>query len=311
MEPLVSVIIPVYRTEEYLAECVESVLAQSYGNLEIILVDDGSPDGAPALCDAYALRDPRIRVIHKKNGGLSDARNAGKAVATGAYLTFLDSDDIWARETVEHMVSLAQKEDAQVVKIGVIRKYAPEECITVLKDYTVTTGLGALERVFWDNSQIITTCGKLFDAELFRGLDFPLGLYYEDEYTTPRIYTRAKTVVLSDSELYFYMQRENESILRGALNEKRIRDSVFVTEDRIEFLRSAGLEQLIGQAVRDHYLKLIKLIRASQDDPKLAESHAQLQKRRRALENAYPLVVLKVRIRRGLWRIKSLLFKRR
>lgn len=309
MEPLVSVIIPVYRTEEYLAECVSSVLAQTYGNLEIILVDDGSPDNAPAMCDEYARRDSRIRVIHKENGGLSDARNAGKAIAAGQYLTFLDSDDILAPETVAHMLELAQKENAQVVKIGVIRKYAPEECITVLKDYTVTTGLGAMERIFWDNSQIITTCGKLFDAALFRDLDFPVGLYYEDEYTTPRIYNRAKTVVLSDSELYFYMQRENESILRGALNEKRIRDSVFVTEDRIEFLRAEGLTKLIGKAVRDHYYKLSKLMAASRDVPQLQQINGELCRLRKALTRKYPAIVLGVKVRQTLSRVKRLLVR--
>lgn len=310
MEPLVSVIIPVYRTEEYLAECVESVLGQTYRNLEIILVDDGSPDNAPAMCDEYARRDDRIRVVHKRNGGLSDARNAGKAIATGQYLSFLDSDDIWAPETVEHMLMLAQKENAQVVKIGVIRKYTREQCVTVMKDYTVTTGLGAMKRIFWDNSQIITICGKLFDAELFRGLDFPVGLYYEDEYTTPRIYRRAETVVLSESELYFYMQRDNESILRGALNEKRIRDNLFVTEDRIGFLRSEGLNSLVGKAIRDHYLKLCHLHRAAAQDPSLKEISAELRLMRRKLTLRHPWIVAGVTVKRGLYRIKSRLTRR-
>ena len=310
MEPLVSVIIPVYKTEEYLAECVDSVLAQTYKKLEIILVDDGSPDNAPAMCDDYALRDDRIRVVHKKNGGLSDARNAGKAIATGRYLTFLDSDDILAPETVEHMLELAQKEQAQVVKIGVIRKYAAGECVTVLKDYTVTTGLGAMERIFWDNSQIITICGKLFDAELFRDLDFPVGLYYEDEYTTPRIYNRTKTVVLSDSELYFYMQRENESILRGALDEKRIRNSVFISEDRIAFLRTEGRTNLVNKAIRDYYLKLNKLIEASRNVPQLQQCNEELLRRRKELSGKHPIIVMKIRARQRLAQIKKILVRR-
>jgi glycosyltransferase involved in cell wall biosynthesis len=305
MEPLVSVIIPVYRTEEYLAECVESIRNQTYPKLEIILVDDGSPDGAPAMCDEYARQDPRIRVIHKQNGGLSDARNAGKAVATGQYLTFLDSDDILAPETVEFMLKLAREENAQVVKIGVIRKYQAEQCVTVLKeDRQVMTGYDAMKRIFWDNSQIITICGKLFDARLFEGLDFPVGLYYEDEYTTPRIYHRAKTVVLSNSELYFYMQRENESILRGALNEKRIRDSIFVTEDRIQFLREAGYGKLIRKAVRDHYLKLRKLETAAGENPGLEESCEKLRQQRKALTRRYPLVVLGTNLKQWLWAVK-------
>jgi hypothetical protein len=208
------------------------------------------------------------------------------------------------------MLELAEKGNAQVVKIGVIRKYTTEECVTVLKDFTITTGLGAMERIFWDSSQIITICGKLFDARLFEGLDFPVGLYYEDEYTTPRIYNRAKTVVLSDSELYFYMQRDNESILRGALNEKRIRDSVFVTEDRIEFLRTAGLKQFIGPAIRDHYLKLEKLIAASSGMPELAKSHDDLLCRRGELMRKYPFVVYPTKCKQLLSRVKAKLMKK-
>lgn len=310
MNPLVSVIIPVYKTEEYLTQCVDSVLGQTYQNLQIILVDDGSPDNAPAMCDAYAQRDSRVEVIHKENGGLSDARNAGKAVAKGQYLTFLDSDDIWAPETVEHMVQIARKENAQVVKIGVIRKYAEQACVSVLKDYSVTTGLGALERIFWDNSQIITICGKLFAAELFQGLDFPVGLYYEDEYTTPRIYCRAKTVALSDSELYFYMQRDNESILRGALNEKRIRDSLFVTEDRIAFLREQGLVALVPKAVKDHYLKLRKLEAAAKGVPGLEEAYEKLVRKKRAFARQHPAAVGEVLCKQMLSRLKHKLLGR-
>ena len=146
--------------------------------------------------------------------------------------------------------------------------------------------------------------GKLFDARLFEGLDFPVGLYYEDEYTTPRIYHRAKTVVLSNSELYFYMQRENESILRGALNEKRIRDSIFVTEDRIQFLREAGYGKLIRKAVRDHYLKLRKLETAAGENPGLEESCEKLRQQRKALTRRYPLVVLGTNLKQWLWAVK-------
>ena len=100
-EPLVSIIIPVYKVEKFLDECVKSVVAQTYRNLEILLVDDGSPDDCPAMCDAWATRDPRVRVIHKSNGGLSDARNAGIAQATGSYIYFADSDDAVAPTLVE------------------------------------------------------------------------------------------------------------------------------------------------------------------------------------------------------------------
>lgn len=303
MKPLVSVIIPVYRTEAYLEECVESATHQTYQNLEIILVDDGSPDGCPAMCDAYAQRDDRIKVIHQQNGGLSAARNAGKAIASGQYLTFLDSDDIWAPETVEHMVALAQKENAQVVKIGVIRKYTTDECVTVMTDYTVVTGKQALQRIFWDNSQIITICGKLFDAYLFQDLDFPTGIYYEDEYTTPRIYLQAERVVLSNSELYFYMQRENESIIRGALNEKRVNDSLFVTQDRIEFFQQEGLGSLVNKAVQDHYHKLCKLEKATQTN--MEELHSKVLAMKHSFCRQHPFITGTVKLKLMLAQLKN------
>ena len=114
-EPLVSIIIPVYKVEKFLDECVKSVVAQTYRNLEILLVDDGSPDDCPAMCDAWATRDPRVRVIHKPNGGLSDARNAGIAQATGSYIYFADSDDTVAPTLVEDCLNAMREYDADLV----------------------------------------------------------------------------------------------------------------------------------------------------------------------------------------------------
>jgi len=114
-EPLVSIIIPVYKVEKFLDECVKSVVAQTYRNLEILLVDDGSPDDCPAMCDAWATRDPRVRVIHKPNGGLSDARNAGIDGATGSYIYFADSDDTVAPTLVEDCLNAMREYDADLV----------------------------------------------------------------------------------------------------------------------------------------------------------------------------------------------------
>ena len=109
--PLISVIVPIYDVESYLPKCVESVLRQTYTNLEIILVDDGSPDNSGKICDDFAARDPRVRVIHKENGGLSSARNAGLDAAHGEYITFLDSDDWIAEDAYEHLLSVLRKYD--------------------------------------------------------------------------------------------------------------------------------------------------------------------------------------------------------
>ena len=116
--PRVSVIIPVYKVEQYLENCVDSVLSQQYGNLEVILVDDGSPDGSPAICDSYAAADPRVKVVHKTNGGLGFARNSGMDVATGEYIMFLDSDDWMVADVIATLVGEALAADAQVVMFG-------------------------------------------------------------------------------------------------------------------------------------------------------------------------------------------------
>lgn len=260
MKPIVSVVIPVYQVKLYLAHCLDSVINQNYNELEIIVIDDGSTDGSELICDQYAAKDSRIKVIHQKNSGLSVARNMGIKESRGEYITFVDSDDIVSLEMVEEMVSLATKEDADVVKIGVIRKYSIEECASVLKGYTVQTGLSSLHLLFSSNSQIVCGCGKLFRRDIIANTRFPVGRYFEDEYFVPRIYARAKKVVLSDSELYFYMQRDNDSILRGIFTQKKAQDSIWVSQDRLSFFATLEDPILLKKAKMDYFFKIQSLI---------------------------------------------------
>ncbi|MGM9600094.1 MAG: glycosyltransferase family 2 protein [Faecousia sp.] len=260
MNPLVSIIIPVYQTEEYLADCLNSVMNQSYKETEIIVIDDGSTDGSPKICDDFALLDSRIKVIHKENEGLSSARNAGIEVCKGEYVTFVDSDDVIADIMVEEMVTVALQENADIVKMGVIRKKDYSENIPIKKEHFTYKGNEALKLIFKSNSQIICGCGKLFHRDVIGEVRFPLGRYYEDEYFTPRMYSRARKVVLSDSEYYFYMQRDNDSILRGKLTEKKITDSLWVSRDRIEFFKSLNMPGLVKEAKVDYYYKIASFL---------------------------------------------------
>lgn len=132
--PLVSIIVPVYKTKEYLSQCVQSIISQSYSHLEIILVDDGSPDECPALCDAYAARDDRIRVVHKENGGLSSARDAGIRNASGDYIMVVDSDDWIEPDTVANCIEVAQRDNADCVMFGYTREYPGKSINTLLFD---------------------------------------------------------------------------------------------------------------------------------------------------------------------------------
>lgn len=291
MNPLVSVIVPIYRVETYLALCVGSILTQTYTNLDIILVDDGSPDQCPAMCDAYAQQDSRVRVVHKENGGLSDARNVGIANALGEYVTFVDGDDILASEAIETMVNLAVAERADIVKICLERKYPEQPLVSTAGEYEIINGIEALSRIYTGKPQIISACGKLFRTTLFREIQFPVGRFYEDEYTIPKLYHLAKRVLLSESVLYFYMQWDNESIMRTTLTEKKIIDALVVTEERINFFKKIGQRWLVRKATVDHYIKLQKLFAASGKMSELASIHKILAREKRAFGWKHPLTV--------------------
>lgn len=221
---LVSVIIPVYKVEKYLDKCVQSVVEQSYGNLEIILVDDGSPDGCPAMCDNWAKRDDRIKVVHKANGGLSDARNAGLDVATGEYVTFLDSDDWVAKNFVETCLENTIKYDSDVTCI----KYK----IVYTRGNYESGGTGEVKlfdkkddiiSLIWaDNNAVFHIAwGKLYKKSIFNGLRFKVGRINEDEFICPHILHRANKYVYIDKEMLFYYQRP-DSIMHGKFTRKRL-----------------------------------------------------------------------------------------
>lgn len=209
--PLVTVIVPIYGVEPYLRACIDSILVQTYPNLEIILVDDGSPDGCPAICDEYARRDGRIRVIHKPNGGLSDARNAALDVVTGAYIGFIDSDDIVEPTMYEAFVAEALATGADVVACGYLTgdlddpssdmKRGGVECRRELSAHDATLLLlkdDELQNYVWN---------KLFAARLWEGVRFPVGQKFEDVNTTYKLIEAASKVVLLPDLLYRYRVR--------------------------------------------------------------------------------------------------------
>lgn len=220
--PLISVIIPVYNVEAYLPKCIDSVLAQTYENLEIILVEDGTKDSSGIICDQYAGKDSRIRVIHKENGGLSSARNAGMEIARGEYFGFVDSDDWIEPETYECLMALAQKYDADLVcggrydvdgatgerTVGLCPK--AEECISSME---------MLGRVFtWDHCDSAAV-DKLYKRHMFDEIRYPLGMYSEDIAIFYKLMEKANRVALCPKPLYNYLHRAN-SITTSKLSEK-------------------------------------------------------------------------------------------
>lgn len=204
---LISVIVPVYNAEKYLVRCVDSILNQTYQNLEVILVDDGAKDHSGVMCDDYARKDTRIRVVHKKNGGLSSARNAGIDIASGEYLGFVDSDDWIEPETYETMLGLALEYNAKMVCVGRydVDANTMEKTVGLCpQKEEVISGIEMLGRVFvWDNCDS-SSCDKLFHRSLYDGLRYTHGVVSEDVALFPYTAERAERVVMCDKPFYNY-----------------------------------------------------------------------------------------------------------
>lgn len=202
MKTVVSVIIPVYKVEQFIDRCVQSVFSQTYENLEIILVDDGSPDNCPNLCDEYAAIDNRVKVIHKENGGLSDARNAGLKIANGTYVFFLDSDDFIHEKTIEYLVELACKHSAQLVQcdraLGTGSTFVEDPFLS-MDDIEVYDN----KSIFESPKSNVSIWAKLYLRKLWDGVEMPIGKLNEDDYTTWKLYFRATKIVVSRYKLYY------------------------------------------------------------------------------------------------------------
>ena len=214
--PLVSVIVPIYKVEAYLPRCVDSLLAQTLTNIEILLVDDESPDNCPQLCDEYAKKDPRVRVIHKKNGGLSDARNAGIEAATGEYLLFVDSDDFVAETLTEELLTAVREHHADAAFGLVLDCYEGSSltkpplspCRVYSKDET-------LKNLLMSKAPFtLSSCGKLFPRHTFDTLRFRVGVTYEDAFFTPEAVCHLDTVVVVPSAVYYYWHRKDSITTR-------------------------------------------------------------------------------------------------
>lgn len=223
MKPLISVIVPIYKVEQYLCRCVECLTAQTYKNLEIILVDDGSPDNCPQLCDAYAKKDSRIKVIHKKNGGLSDARNAGMKVATGEYISFIDSDDYVSNDFIETLYNAILSENSDIVECSVVKFYEDEHFDEYKDDLKITSfnTEESLSKLIAENPFKQHVWNKLYKSDLVSGVPYAVGKLNEDEFWTYQIFGQAKKVTRVNKTMYYYFQRQS-SIMGNTYNLRRL-----------------------------------------------------------------------------------------
>lgn len=240
MEQLVSIIVPIYNVEKYIKECIDSIINQTYKNLEIILVDDGSPDICPKICDEYSKKDKRIKVIHKENGGLSSARNAGLDVAKGEYVSFIDSDDVVDEKFIETLYNLCIENNCDISECDFTR--FEEEVIKsdVEPNINVYTNKEMQLRIYSDfYIRTIIVCNKLFKKYLYDDIRFPIGKIHEDEFTTYKIFHACKLHICTTSEVLYFYRYNAASITRKKFNVKRF-DALEAYEERMSFYKNLG-----------------------------------------------------------------------
>ena len=219
MNPMISVIVPIYKVEEYLRPCVDSILQQTYTNLEIILVDDGSPDGCGAICDAYLDVDSRIKVIHKKNGGLSDARNVGMAASTGAFLSFVDSDDLLPPNALEDLLEIALRENAEMV-IGGHNRFEDEVPAVqeTAGNVRILTPTDAMEDMLKNGC---ASWARIYRREIHADILFPKGEINEDDAIVLHLLEKCSRVAVTDTVVYHYRCRP-ESITTSRFSGRKL-----------------------------------------------------------------------------------------
>ena len=229
-KPLISVIVPVYNVEEYLNRCVDSVINQTYHNLEILLVDDGSCDRSGTMCDEYAEKDDRIIVIHKANGGLSDARNAAIDIMKGEYVSFVDGDDFLANDYIEYMYSMLTEYDADISTCNLKPIYDFAEQLDLCKEKeSVYEPCDALRDILRGGGFLPSACCKLYKREIFAEIRYPKGMYYEDLAVISKVLDKCKRIVVGKQQKYYYYQRSN-SIMNGIFNPKKMHRIQIVNE---------------------------------------------------------------------------------
>ena len=252
MNPLISVIVPIYNVEKYLARCVDSIVNQTYKNLEIILVDDGSPDSCPQMCDDYAEKDSRIKVVHKKNGGLSDARNAGMAVATGEYISFIDSDDYVSDDFFECLLDVMNKENSDIAECSVVKFYEDNRFDEFSDDLSVKTydTQDAMSALIAENPFHQHVWNKLYKTELVKDIPYAVSKLNEDEFWTYQVFGRANKVSKLNKTMYYYFQR-NSSIMGLGYNIRRL-DALEGKANRQKYIEN-NFPELSTQAKIDLY----------------------------------------------------------
>ena len=251
--PIISIIVPVYNVESYLERCIESILNQSFKEFELILVNDGSTDGCKDICNEYKTKDKRIKVIHKENGGLSSARNAGLDIARGKYIGFVDSDDFINKDMYKILFDTIQANNSDMVicdyyKVNEddINKFRNLKCNCENIKIKNLNNLESIDNLFLTGEKFIFAWNKLYKRELFNDLRYEKGRIYEDEYLAHRILYKCNKVSIIEAKIYYYVQRKG-SLINSPFTVRRF-DKVYAIKDRVDFLREKKLTNLEDKA---------------------------------------------------------------
>lgn len=236
-ESLISVIVPIYNVEQYLNQCVESIVNQTYKNLEIILIDDGSPDSCPKLCNEWALRDSRIKVAHKNNGGLSDARNFGLKESTGEYICFVDSDDYISKYMIEALYTVLKKDSSDICECNYELFYDSQVIKDVYFDINSKYFLkrDALMHLFKEDIFKHVAWNKLYSKNILKDLYFEKGKLHEDLFFTYLAFNKSKQISKIDGKYYYYRQRFNS--IMGSKFSIRNLDALEARKKHLDFVK--------------------------------------------------------------------------
>lgn len=291
MNELISVILPIYNVEKYIDRCLNSVLRQTYTNIEIILVDDGSTDNCQKICDEYAKNDNRIKVIHKKNGGLSDARNAGIKIAKGKYITLIDSDDYVENDYVEFLYSLIKESNAE---ISICSHTVLYENGTKLEKATHENSIldpkTTLKRILYDDGIDLSAWAKMYKKELFDTVQYPKGRLFEDAATTYLLIDQCDKIAIGSESKYYYIIRSN-SITTKSFSPKKMQ-LIDSTKEMCEYVKDKypDLEKAADRRLMYAYLSTLSQLANSKD--KYPKEQKELMKyikenRKRILKDKY------------------------
>ena len=262
--PELSVIVPVYKVEKYLKECIDSILNQIFTDFELILVDDGSPDRCPQMCDEAAKQDDRIQVIHQKNGGLSAARNTGIEAARGEWLGFVDSDDFVAPDFYEKLLTAAKEANADCAICSIQLTKEDGQCMDTPDNMKVEdcvhSGRAALETLMDKaNTPYLVAWNKIYKREVFRTIRYPVGRLNEDNFIFAELFDNVKMVACVKEPMYFYRQREG-SIMRSQYTVRHL-DAMWGFVACYEYFQSHGMDELLLPTEKRIFAKLTGVYR--------------------------------------------------